>query len=278
MKNANWGKGRSSWNKGIPCSESTRKKIGKAMIGENSPNYGKREGQAAGWKDTAKKSAMHKWIIRQKGKANTYTCELCKKRKAMDWANKKHDYKRKESDYMALCRKCHKLHDGTSKLVRSAKNEIIDCGSHYKLCLENRSGQIVAFSEIDKGSLKLIKDFKWSLTTSPVGYVNARVNGGTKLLHAVIMNTPKGYVTDHIDHNKTDNRKQNLRIVTHSQNAMNSCTVGISWCKDNNNWRSYITAGGKQEWLGRFKEKVDAVIARRNAEKKFFGKYAYKAK
>src|SRR3990167_11489999 len=41
------------------------------------------------------------------------------------------------------------------------------------------------------------------------------------LMHRVIMNTPQGLDTDHINHNPLDNRRENLRICTHGQNISN---------------------------------------------------------
>jgi hypothetical protein len=47
-------------------------------------------------------------------------------------------------------------------------------------------------------------------------------------LHRFIINTPDDMLTDHINGNRLDNRKENLRVVTRSQNNMNRETVGVS--------------------------------------------------
>ena len=41
------------------------------------------------------------------------------------------------------------------------------------------------------------------------------------LLHRFLINCPKGFVIDHINRNKTDNRRENLRICTRSVNSQN---------------------------------------------------------
>jgi hypothetical protein len=55
-------------------------------------------------------------------------------------------------------------------------------------------------------------------------YVRGREKGTKKiwLLHRYIINAKAGEEIDHIDHNTLNNKKSNLRIVTHSQNIMNS--------------------------------------------------------
>lgn len=91
-------------------------------------------------------------------------------------------------------------------------------------------------------------------------------------------------VVDHINHRKYDNRKFNLRTASRSQNNMNvglksnntSGVTGVRWNKNRNKWESYIVINKKYIYLGLFKEFEDAVKARRKAEEKYFGEYAYK--
>ena len=52
----------------------------------------------------------HKWVVKQKGKANKYKCNYCDKQ-ASDWANIDHKYKRTLKDYIPMCRSCHRKFD-----------------------------------------------------------------------------------------------------------------------------------------------------------------------
>jgi hypothetical protein len=72
---------------------------------------------------------------------------------------------------------------------------------------------------------------------------------------------------------KLDNRKENLQFANKSKNAMNKPCRGIR--KLHNKWQAYITMDGKQKHLGMFKTEEEALRARRLAEKKYFGEFAF---
>lgn len=79
---------------------------------------------------------------------------------------------------------------------------------------------------------------------------------------------------DHINHNKTDNRISNLRLVTNQENHRNKRSVngkilGVNWYAPYNMWRARITVDGKDMNLGYFKDFNDAVSAIKNAEAHF---------
>ena len=136
---------------------------------------------------------------------------------------------------------------------------------------------------IDLEDYNKIKSYCWYSNGS--GYICAYNNVTKKeiIMHRLIMNANNKLQVDHINHNKKDNRKNNLRLVTRQQNAMNhvipnnntsGCT-GVHFEKDRKIWRAYITLNGQRKYLGRFKNKQDAINARKNAEVKYFGEYRY---
>lgn len=64
------------------------------------------------WKgDIVGTSALHAWVARKLGKPQK--CELCgtTEKRYYDWANKSHRYERNLSDWMRLCRPCHRKYD-----------------------------------------------------------------------------------------------------------------------------------------------------------------------
>jgi hypothetical protein len=87
---------------------------------------------------------------------------------------------------------------------------------------------------------------------------------------------------DHKNRNRADNRKENLRNATRQENARNTSLSskntsgykGVSWKKDKKKWKAYITIGHKQIHLGYFDNKDDAVKARLEAEREYFGDFS----
>lgn len=120
------------------------------------------------------------------------------------------------------------------------------------------------------------KYFSFSLHENGNNYVCLRIDGTMKMFHRVIMNPGNGFVIDHIDHNKLNNQRENLRICTVRQNAFNSDYKGFYKEKDRNMYRSSIRIeGGKRIFLGRFSNKKDAKNAYQEARKIYHGEFAY---
>jgi len=97
------------------------------------------------------------------------------------------------------------------------------------------------------------------------------------------MQTPKGMVVDHINHNGVDNRRVNMRNCTTMQNAWNSKPEkgatspykGVSWCKAMRQWEVAITVKGKRRQIGFFEDEIEAAKAYDRAARQHFGQYAY---
>ncbi len=146
--------------------------------------------------------------------------------------------------------KCNRLN-----LSRNIKNNKIIIEDNIAIIyLENKLGEIVAKCLIDKLEINNItKIGKWSLHNQ--GYAVAKQG---QLLHNYIMQTPKGFIVDHINGNKLDCRKENLRICTLAENNQNIISVkknnktgikGIGYDNQRNKYVAHITVNYKKVFL-----------------------------
>lgn len=72
---------------------------------------------------------------------------------------------------------------------------------------------------VDADDLPDLQKYTWYLCSN--GYVYARIDGKPVALHVYLMRTPRGMHTDHINRDKLDNRRSNLRICTPQENLAN---------------------------------------------------------
>ncbi len=113
------------------------------------------------------------------------------------------------------------------------------------------------------------------------GYLQGTVGGAGTNAHRVMWAMCTGAWAsgdiDHINGVRTDNRIDNLRAVTRSENLRNSAlsrgntsgVTGVSWDTAMSKWRADITVNSKAINLGRFRAKSDAISARKAAEIKY---------
>lgn len=93
-------------------------------------------------------------------------------------------------------------------------------------------------------------------------------------MHRLVLEAKKGEIVDHINRNKLDNRRKNLRIATAKLNALNRSSQGLSKykgvAKHKSGWQVYV--GGK--YVGLFADELCAAKAYDAAAKRLYGKNA----
>ncbi len=133
---------------------------------------------------------------------------------------------------------------------------------------------------IDDEDFEDLSKYSWYLHTGYAGR-NARKieisTGSSKIvfMHRSIMNPDRILQVDHINRNRLDNRKENLRVVTNLENHRNlplsshnkSGYRGVSWSKKRLKWRVTIFNNLKQEHLGYFSDIKDAAKSYDNRAK-----------
>jgi len=125
------------------------------------------------------------------------------------------------------------------------------------------------FVSFDVQDFDIVKKYRWYI--SGTGYACHKFNNKNVKFHHLLMGKKDGLVTDHINRNKLDNRRKNLRFVTHKNNCRNNNVEGISWSKNRKKWIAQIGIDGGKKHLGSFELREDALKARRQGELKYWG-------
>lgn len=173
-------------------------------------------------------------------------------------------------------------HGKILKRTRFDPNEIILYNDYAELILYYNDGSEKDRTIINLDDVDNCKKHKWHKKHSNNGkhYVFTRINGQPVRLHRFVLNFyDLKLEIDHINGNSMDNRKNNLRKVTHQKNMQNqrklprnntSGYIGVGWNKLNKKWDAQIKTNKKVFYLGSFEKIEDAIEARKNGEKKYF--------
>lgn len=140
---------------------------------------------------------------------------------------------------------------------------------------------------VSTADVKLLLQYKWYISQ---GYIRRKTKENKSIfIHRLVMNAPKNMVVDHINGNTLDNRRENLRVVTSSQNSMNrtklpkhntSGFLGVYFHKKQKKWRAVVkvTIDGKQKlvYAKNFNTKEEAHLHREKVAKEIYKEFAPK--
>ena len=137
---------------------------------------------------------------------------------------------------------------------------------------------------VDDEDFAWLSQYKWHYDR---GYaaMTLRKQGraqGILYMHRMVNKTPKNMSTDHVNGDKLDNRRANLRTCNQTQNNANSKLraantsghKGVTWHKKAQKWQAQIGVKGKCVYLGQFTEKQRAIEAYIRAATEHFGEFA----
>ena len=140
---------------------------------------------------------------------------------------------------------------------------------------------------VDDDDYEELSSFSWCMTST--GYAKRYVGGGRKhqtfaYMHRQIMGVQGNIQVDHINGNRLDNRRENLRLCAPKDNSRNrkgwdasrktSRFKGVYWSKDQNGCVSAITVDRNFIQLGCFDDELVAARIYDDACVKHFGKFA----
>lgn len=148
-------------------------------------------------------------------------------------------------------------------------------------------------TEVDTEDFELLSQWKWmygangyAVRDEYLGKVDGKYQHRTVLMHRVILDAPNGLDIDHINHNKLDNRRKNLRIATRSQNRANVGTrrrlhgelpMGVTYNTSVRGKQPYgarVCQNGKSYFLGYFYTLEAAREAYLLKKRELFGEFA----
>lgn len=145
--------------------------------------------------------------------------------------------------------------------------------------------------QLSKGGVALVDDADYERIArhrwhrSAFGYAVRFVTEDGKprvvWMHREVMHAPRGLEVDHINRDRLDNRRSNLRLATHAENSRNTRSKrgvgevpGVGFHKASGTWRAYIRVNGKQIEKSGFADKAAAVEYRIALAEQHFGEFS----
>lgn len=137
-------------------------------------------------------------------------------------------------------------------------------------------GMVARVSDIDYAFLM---EYKWCICNQ---YAATRIDRRLTYMHRLILNAPDGVGVDHIDGDKLNNQRENLRVATQRENTRNQARhsqgasgyKGVSLRGDTGKYAAHITVDYIKKNLGCFIDPVDAARAYDAAAREYFGDFA----
>ncbi len=156
--------------------------------------------------------------------------------------------------------------------------DIYQSHAHLVVDKKPRLGPAIQYAVwIDLEDVAKVRQLKWVASNSSQRYVyframhgsmiKAGIPLGNSMLHRYLIDAPDGYHVDHINHNTLDNRKENLRVVTHLANNLNREDLVGSIPQRGDKFLPSITYRGRTYHLGTFDDFSHAAAARVAAKK-----------
>lgn len=138
------------------------------------------------------------------------------------------------------------------------------------------------FALVDETDFEWLSQYNWCYSNGSAVRRMPKNNSLLLYMHREVLGLRKGTFCDHINGDRLDNRRENLRSATHAQNMFNkrkyktnkSGIKGVCWDKNRNKFVAQIGVGGKHINLGRFTKVEDAIRAYNNAALIYHGEFA----
>ncbi|MGM0904246.1 MAG: HNH endonuclease [Bacillota bacterium] len=153
-------------------------------------------------------------------------------------------------------------------------------GAYRKIYLQGKYGEGL-YALVDEEEYEELSKYRWNANQCGYAIRSTRKNGVPSgvLMHRQILGVPAGLVTDHINGNRLDNRRINLRIATRAENNRNTPSQkgstskykGVMWDAKKSKWLARLRGGH----LGYFESQKEAAKVYDYFANRKYGEYAY---
>lgn len=146
--------------------------------------------------------------------------------------------------------------------------------------LRRRDGRVIAYARVDASDFSWLSRWTWRLSSEGYAVRSETIDGKkrTIYMHREICNPLPGLVVDHINRDKLDNRRHNLRAVTVGVNNRNSRERarasrfrGVYWHGQAKKWYAQISENGRNRHLGIYESEEEAANAYRKHRSQNYG-------
>lgn len=155
---------------------------------------------------------------------------------------------------------------------------MLDHSTTVQIPLRAKDGSVRAYALVDAADAVSVSQYRWSFNGRYAMRSVRRHGSGrysTIYLHREIVGITfwVGLEGDHINRNKLDCRRENIRVVTTAQNQQNVSSVrgsssqfrGVSWRQEGSCWEACVQTGGHTYYLGRYASEIEAANVAREA-------------
>lgn len=140
-------------------------------------------------------------------------------------------------------------------------------------------GKVVVVDDLD---FEELSQWKWHIAQGYAARTSSRKDGPQRkiFMHRIISKAKEDECVDHVNRDRLDNRRANLRICTYAQNRANSVFSKNNACQkkgvsiSKNKFRAMIRANGKTRHIGTFNTPEEANKAYAEAAAKHFGEFS----
>jgi len=154
--------------------------------------------------------------------------------------------------------------------------------------VDGKNGIVVAKALVDDEDYVIVNKYSWYMVKYGYAVTNVKKTDGKQIMlkmHKLVTGTVGSGIkvqVDHINNNKLDNRRANLRVCSPAENKRN-CKMsvknttgfkGVSYHKQAMKWRAMIMVNGKKIHLGLFICILKAAKTYDEAAIKYFGEFA----